>query len=218
MLRPFRLASAIAIAIAIAVAATGCDKGPAAPRSYPDTAAGFEQFARALIATVKDNRRSDYDTIARTLTLPDAQAWFSTTFGPEAGARLHAEYEGYGIKDFKRAWPDLRKLVIDDGRDTVNTTRHTDPGDELATGYQANALRAMKQPTALYRLQLVRADGSKSFTLWSFVHVDGAFRLAGQMKQAEPPGDDGEFAKELDLLGELPIAEARKLMQEMKDR
>jgi hypothetical protein len=218
MSRPFRIASVLAVTLVLAVAATGCDKGPAAPRSYPDTAAGFDQFARALIATVKDNRRADYEAMARALTPPDAKAWFETTFGAETGARVLAEYEGYGIKDFAKAWPDLRRLVIDDGRDTVNTTRHTDPNDELATGYQANALRAMKQPAALYRIQLVRADGSKSFTLWSFVHIDGQFRLVGQMKKASPPSDDGEFAKELDLLGELPVAEARKLMKEMQER
>jgi hypothetical protein len=217
MVRPVRITLVLAAVFAAAVAA--CDKAPAKLRSYPDTAEGFDQFARALIATVSDNRKSDFEAIARTLVPPDVKAWFDTTFGPDTGARLLAEYEGYGIKEFTKAWGDLRGLVVEQGRNTVNTTRHVDPGDDLATGYQANALRAMKQPVALYRLQLTRPDGSKSFTLWSFVHIDGAFRLVGQMKKASPPEDgDGEFAKELDMLGELPVAEARRIMREMQER
>jgi hypothetical protein len=212
---------AILLATVLAVAAlAACDKGggTAAAKSYPDTAAGFDQYANDLVATVKDNREAQFVAMAKDLALPDAKAWFAETFGTEAGARMLAEYDGYGLAKFDGAWKDMRGLVVEQGRNTVHTTRHTDPKDDLATGYQANALRTMVKPTALYRLQLTRPDGEKSFTLWSFVYVDGKFRLAGHMKQAVPSDPNEDMAKELDMLGELPIVEARRIMQEWKNR
>ena len=81
----------------------------------------------------------------------------------------------------------------------------------MATGHQANALRAMKQPVALYRIQLTRPDGEKSFTLWSFVHEDNQFRFIGKTKKVAA---GGEVDPTIDMLGELPIKRAREMMKE----
>lgn len=189
-------------------------------RTYEDTAASFEQFARDLVTTIKEDDRDAYDALTKDFALPDAKAWFEKTFGPEAGARLHAEYEAMPMKDWSKGWPELRKMIVDQQRGTLATSRHTSAEDDMATGHQANALRAMKQPVALYRIQLTRADGEKSFTLWSFVHEGGTFRFIGKTKQAKPvePGADKSVDSAVDMLGELPIRRARELMKEQRER
>ena len=212
----FVLAFALAV-ITVAAACGSSSSDPPARTSYPDTVDGFDAFARDLVATIKSDRKSAFEARAKQLALPDPDAWFARVFGPTTGARLAVEYRASPFIHFERAWPDLREVVVTKGSSTVTTSRHTDPGDDLATGHQANALREMVKPVALYRLQLTRADGEGSFTLWSFVHDGGTFRLAGKMKQARPIDPTEDMAQELDMLGELPIAEARRMMKEARE-
>lgn len=209
------LLSLLSLVLLLALAAA-CKKSEA-ERTYQDTPESFEQFAQHLIDVVKDDDRDGFDAIAKQVILPDAKAWFERTFGPEAGARLFAEYDASPMKDWTRGWSELRKMVVDQQRDVVTVSRHTSPEDDMATGHQANALRAMKQPVALYRIQLTRADGEKSFTLWSFVHEGGTFRFIGKTKQSkapEPGSADRSIDSAVDMLGELPIRRARELMRE----
>jgi hypothetical protein len=208
--------------IAAAVIATRDDEGPAAgagavpAADYPDTAAGFDRFAHDLIQTVVEGREADFTALARTTELPAPRGWFAQVFGAEAVQRLASEYEMSPYDDFERAWGDLREIVVHESRSTVTTSRHVDPGDDLATGYQVIALREMKHPVALYRLRLSLADGSKVFAIWSWAHVDGRFRLVGKLKQLDPSDPTEPMAHELDLLGELPVVEARKVMAEQR--
>lgn len=52
------------------------------------------------------------------------------------------------------------------------------------------------------------------FALWSFVYVDGAFRLAGKMKTAaETP-----VSADIDQLSELPVQDAAALSQELEKK
>jgi hypothetical protein len=192
--------------------------GSKSSKTYEATTAGFDELAKDLVVAVKDDDESAFEAIVKAFELPNAKIWFETTFGPEAGARLLAEYDASPMKDWKRGYPELRKLVVDQGRDTITTSRHDSPDDDMATGHQANALRAMKQKVPLYRIQLTRPDGSKSFTLWSFVHVDGKFRFIGKTKQSQPPKATGKESVDsaVDMLGELPIRRAREIMKEQR--
>ncbi|MEJ7598788.1 MAG: hypothetical protein WKG01_12845 [Kofleriaceae bacterium] len=199
-----------AILVFLLLFTASCSKKSMPASTYKDTAASFDQFAQELITAVKDDNKSEFAAIVSKLDLTDPKGWFDKTFGPEAGPRLFAEYEANPMKDWKRGYPELRKLVVDQGRDTITTSRHDSASDEMATGHQSNALRAMKQPVALYRIQLTRPDGEKSFTLWSFVHQDNQFRFIGKTKQVTA----GEVDKTVDMLGELPMKRARELMKE----
>lgn len=221
MIRLPRLAhrplSAIA-AVVLVLGGAACGSKAAATKSYQDTAESFEVFANDLIHTVKADKEGDFKAMAKDLVLPDPKGWFPKVFGDEAGARLLAEYEASPMRDFSKGFGDLRKLIVEQKRDTIATSRHTSPDDEMATGHQVNALRAMKQPVALYRIQLTRADGEKSFTLWSFVHEGDKFRFIGKTKKSKPADPDAKMAREVDMLGELPMKRARELMKEQSDK
>jgi hypothetical protein len=185
---------------------------------YADTAADFDRFARELVRTVQEGRQADFRRMAAATGLADPAGYFTQVFGAKIGAQLAAEYADGPFGHFERAWPDLRAAVVDEARSTVTTSRHTDPDDETATGYQTIALRNMRQPVALYRLRLARADGDDGLALWSWAHVNGRFRMLGKMKQVEPADPFAPMAHELDVLGELPMNEARKTMNEWKNR
>lgn len=201
---------------AIVVATHDDTAAPAGPKVkfYPDTADGFDQFAHDLVATVQNSREDEFAAIAATVALPHPEAWFRTAFGDDAAPRLVTEYEQGPGPDFGKAWDELRTVVVHESRSLVTTSRHLDPDDELATGYQVTALRKMRAPIALYRLRMSRADGTGIYALWSWVHVGGRFRLVGKMKQVDPPDPNAEMATEMDMLSELPMVEARRFLRE----
>jgi hypothetical protein len=204
----------LALTISVLLAACG---SKASDKTYEDTAASFDELAKDLVEAVKSDDESAFEAIVKDFDVPDAKTWFATTFGPEAGERLLAEYHNTPTRNWKQGYPELRKLIVDQGRDTVSTSRHDSADDDMATGHQANALRAMKKPVALYRIQLTRPDGSKSFTLWSFVHVDGKFRYIAKTKRSKAAeAGSGSVDSTVDLLGELPIRRARELMKEKR--
>lgn len=208
----------VIVLIALAWLAAACKSSTTSPRrTYTDTAASFDEFARTLVDAVKSDRKADFEALAKTMVLPAPKAWFEATFGSETGARLLAEWERSPFKDVAQAWPDLRKMVAEQKRDAVTTSRHDSPDDENATGHQVNALRAMTKPVALYRLQLTTAEGERAFSIWSFALIDGQFRLVGKMKQVKPSDPNAKMAREVDMLGELPMNRARELLKEQRE-
>ena len=106
-----------AILLLLLTLALGCSKKTMPASTYKDTAASFDQFAQELVTSIKDDKKSEFDAIVSKLSLTDPKGWFDKTFGPEAGPRLYAEYEANPMKDWKRGWAELRKLVVDQGRD-----------------------------------------------------------------------------------------------------
>lgn len=193
-------------AFAIVLALAACGKHAA---SYPDTGAGFQAELDDVIDAAKAGDHDRLAALTEDLTLPDARAFYARTFGPEHADALVAELASEGGARFGEDAPAGFADLVAHGRTEVTVVRSDRPSDQ-ATGYQNVALRAMKRPTPLYLARFTRADGSGSFTLWSFAYVDGAFRMIGKTKVLAPATGD----QALDELGELPVAEARGLLDE----
>jgi hypothetical protein len=186
----------------------GCHKPVKTPDRYPDTAAGFHEFAQDLFDAAKNDRRDEYESLAASLQLPAPKVYFTRVFGDEAGMRLAAEYDQSRIATFgTQSWNMMRKFAVDNGRPTVTTSRHDKPDDDLATGHEVIALRAAKQPLALYTLQLTGKDGSVIFELRSFVHDGHQFRLVGHLTQVQPD-------EMTTIDNDLPVGEVRKRMRD----
>lgn len=201
--------SRAALALALTVLLVACGKGAPTVKHYDEGAAGFQAFADDLLRAGKAGDRATLGALARAATLPDPRGWFTATFGAEAADRLVAEYDDTGLAAFpKEAGKVLTRLIKTDGRGRVETRMIERGGDDRATGFQDLAIRAMKRPTPLYALRLMRPDGSKVFSLWSFAYVDGAYRLVGKLKKADP----APMSSDLEMLSELPMADARELL------
>ena len=188
------------------VAVAACSKH--AP-SYPDTEDGFRAQMQDAISAAKVGDDDRLASVTGDLTLPRAHDWYASTFGADHADALVAELASEGGARFGEEAPAGFKDLVAHARTEVAVVRTDTPCDE-ATGYQNIALRSMKRPVALYLARFTRPDGSGSFTLWSFAYVDGAFRMIGKTKALRPSSGD----KILDDLGELPVAEARQLLDE----
>jgi hypothetical protein len=177
--------------------------------SYPDTEAGFREQMEDAITAAKAGDDDRLALVTRDLTLPNARAWYASTFGADHADALVAELANEGGAQFGDDAPVGFKDLVAHDRTHVEVVRTDKPCDE-ATGFQNIAIRSMKRPIALYLARFTRPDGSGSFTLWSFAYVDGAFRMIGKTKALHATTGD----KVLDELGELPVAEARQLLDE----
>jgi|GEM_PF-1845789 len=200
---------ALALAALVTVAACGKKTAPKVD-TYKGDAEGFQLLAGDLVAAAVNGDTAHLAAMSKTMKLPDPAAWFGTTFGPEARDRMVAEYNGYDFDKLIAQAPKLfTQLVKTDGRTSVDARRIDSATDERGTGYQVTAIKLMKQPTPLYSMRLELPDGSKTFSLWSFAYVDGAFRIVGKMKTADPTPLSDDLAQ----LSELPVEDARALLK-----
>ena len=145
-----------------------------------DSAEALQKLNEQILAADAEKSAA----LIKALVLPDSAAWFKKTFGDEVGAKLDAEYQGM-TKDFDAQLGKLYAKCKADGQTAVRAIRIEKAGPE-ATGLQNSAFEAMKAPVALYTVKLTKPDEKLGMSLWSFVHVDGAFRLAGKMRAVKP--------------------------------
>jgi hypothetical protein len=155
----------------------------AAPAAaYEEGPDGLKKLAQDL--TTKD--AAEAEALGKTLALPDAQKFFTETFGPELSGQLATDYAGEVGK--LGTLHGFFKMNQAKGRTEVNVSKHTSPDDESQNGYQEAAIRAMKTPVALYTIRVVEPGKDLGSSLWSFAWVDGGFRYLGKLKPVKPDG------------------------------
>jgi len=156
----------------------------AAEPIYPDTADGLKKLMEDTLAAVKAGDKEKASTLIKAMQLPDAKAWFNSTWGEEKGkgmANAYARLEKNFEKDFTKVFEKLAK----DGRTYPTVHKIESATDDNASGAQKKAIEAMKQKVALYSVDFGPQPGETGFNLRSFVFVDGQFRFAGKLGSAE---------------------------------
>jgi hypothetical protein len=181
---------------------------------YPESESGLQLLVIDMVNAAKSHDTGEVKQIADSMKLDDPKAFYAATFGDDAAPRLAAEYDEMQLATFAADADQLLQMQLAKGRDVIAVEKHTSPDDDSATGYQSTALKAMKQPVALYTVRLREPGHDSGFTLWSFVWVDGRFRLAGKMKKVDTREIDPALAEDLDMLSELPIADAREILKQ----
>lgn len=149
--------------------------------AYPDTADGLKKMMEDAIAAAKANEMDKLGGLVKSLKLPNHEAWFKGTFGDDVGAKLAKEY-GERLDKFEEEVTGLFTDTVKKNRVNVTAYRIDKPDSDRATGLQKDALTAMKRPTALYTVKLIEPGKDAGTSVWSFVYVDGGFRLAGKMR------------------------------------
>jgi Trypsin-like peptidase domain len=146
---------------------------------YPETADGLKRFFEAMLDAAKSGDMDKAHAFEHSLVIPNFDTWFRHTFGAVNGAKLSAEYkvftEGQKISGLWN-FPEL----IERAKGGVSTYGIRAPTDPNATGGQKKVFAAMEKSTALYGVRL------GGWHVWSFVYVEGGFRLAGKMYQSLP--------------------------------
>lgn len=168
------------LALAACIAATAC-AGKAGKSAYPNSTDGLRSLVSDLITATKANDAQKVSAITKDLKLPNYDAWFKKTFGSDTGAKLATEYGGRA-GELEAAITAMFKQLVAEGRTEIQVRKFDKAGDREATGLQNDALAAMKEPTPLYSVELVKPGNTDGMHLWSWVYTDGGFHLAGKMQ------------------------------------
>lgn len=150
------------------------------PAHAANDPATLQKLMEDTLAAVKAGQKEKVAALLRPLVLPDATAWFKKVFGEDIGAKLGKDYSSMS----STLPTDLAGIFegrVKDGRTIVSVTKVESATDPNATGLQKQALAAMKTKVPLYTVRFAEKAGMPGYTLWSFVYVDGQFRLAGKM-------------------------------------
>ncbi len=150
--------------------------------AYPETKEGLTKLIQDVLAASQDAAQKDkLATLIKDMRLPNHEAWFKKTFGDEKGGKLATEYAD-SLKKFDEEITKFFAGAVKDGKTQVSVMVIKSPDDKDATGLQKDALSAMKEKATLYTVRLTKPGEESGTTLWSFVYVDGGFRLAGKMR------------------------------------
>lgn len=162
------------------------EPGVAGVKEVPDTMEAFHARIEQLLAAVRSGDAAKAEDDARELLLPNPAAWFAHAFGKDQ-EHLDALVREYAdFASLVTTLPGEIQAALARKERELLVERFIDPGDELATGFQAVALRNLTQPLALYSFRLLENDAAQGWHLWSFAHVDGRFRIVGQMTALAP--------------------------------
>ena len=150
------------------------------PARAANDPATLQKLMEDTLAAVKAGQKDKVAALLRPLVLPDATAWFKKVFGEDIGAKLGGEYNSMS-STLATDLAGIFEARVKDGRTMVSVTKIESATDPNATGLQKQALAAMKTKVPLYTVRLAEKPGMPGYTLWSFVYVDGQFRLVGKM-------------------------------------
>jgi hypothetical protein len=179
-----------------ALLASGCGDGkkpatkPGNGKPVPATGSGASAAQTETVESLKAlmtetlaavGNEAGMKQLCGAMVVPDHEKFFADTFGPEQGKALAAEY-GKSAPQLGAQLPALFKRISSKGQTDINIRKLTDPDGSGATGLQQTALKAMKKKTALYSVRFVKPGDKSGMHIWSFVFVDGEFRLAGKMR------------------------------------
>ena len=172
---PLRLVLALTLCL-LCPLSTPAQEKPA----YPDSAAGLKSMMTDLYTAAKDGDQKKTDALVKSLALPKHEAWFKEVFGADKGAKVAAEY----AKVLPMFAADIEKLLaklVKEGQSEIAVLRFEKAPDPKAVGLQNDALAAMKKPVPIYSVRFVKPGEKLGQHVYSFVYVDGGFRLVGKM-------------------------------------
>lgn len=160
---------------------TGGNGGETA--AYPDTPEGLTKLCKEAITLAKGGKRAELAAKVKGFVIPNADAWFKRTFGPETGAALSEEY-ATGQSQMEASLARSFMTAAEEGQSDVRVFKFTQPDQEGITATQKKIMGAMVVKSPLYSVYLTQPGEDTGMHLYSFVYVDGNFRMAGKMKAA----------------------------------
>ncbi len=157
----------------------------AAEPAYAETTDALKQQVEDVFTAVKVGDKEKAAKLIKWMMLPEPEAWFKQTFGDTAiGKKLLEGYKA-SAASFEATMMKVFEDRVKDGRTFPSAFKIEGKDDPNAARMQVEAMAVMQQKTALYTVKLGKQAGATGFSIWSWVYVDGQFRLVGKMKQIE---------------------------------
>ena len=176
------------------------------PRQELDRTKSLKTLIEKFLAATKSGDTEKVAEMARTLKLVKPAVFFASVFDTENAKRLTAEHERFA-RSFDEQLPKLFAGMLQRNRTEVTVQQHAKPNPQ-ATGGQNKTLKAMKKPLSLYSVRFVEPGKRRGTHVYNFVYFDGAFRLAGSMRDIAPSTSPQALALKKQLTAVL--ASARK--------
>ena len=152
--------------------------------NYAESTDGLKKLMSDILEAQKSGDKDKFDSLVKSLELPDAEPWFKKVFGDDKGSRVAAQYKS----NTSMLQQDLARLfgkIVNDGQTEIRITRFEKADDPQATGNQKDVLSAMKNPVPLYSARFVKPGETLGMHLYNYVYVDGTFRAVGKMDAAK---------------------------------
>ncbi|MBA4192100.1 MAG: hypothetical protein C0467_29325 [Planctomycetaceae bacterium] len=134
-----------------------------------------------LYTATKEGEKQKAADLAKPLVLPKPETWFKGVFGDEKGTKMTAEYNKV-VPKFEGDIEQLFAKVVKAGQSEISVLRFERAPDPKAVGYQNDAMAVMKKPVPLYSVRFVKPGDRLGQHVYSFVYVDGGFRMVGKMQ------------------------------------
>lgn len=152
--------------------------------SYAESTDGLKKLMSDILDAQKSGEKDKFDSLLKSLELPDAEPWFKKVFGDDKGASVAAQYKS----NTSALQQDLARLftkIVNDGQTEIRINRFEKADDPQATGNQKDVLAAMKNPVPIYSARFVKPGETLGMHLYNYVYADGTFRAVGKMEAAK---------------------------------
>lgn len=159
---------------------------PAASSAPPaaavdETPQELEKIINSILSAIKLSDKPGAVKKIADFRIAEPKKWFAASFGDEKGAAIASAYEAQ-MNGFEEQIYSIFEKAVKDKKTEITVIKIEKAGDPNATGLQKTALETMKEPRALYTVKLCKKGEEFGTKLWSFVYIDGNFRLAGKME------------------------------------
>ena len=140
---------------------------------YPDNTRGLEHLAKDIMNAQEEGHESRAMELAQSLVLPDPDAWYLQTFGPEIASDEGAKYSA-GRKNLPEEILKFFFGAIQNHFTNVTAARFGDSCDDNAGESAFGTLQLRLAPAPLYELRL--QNGDRFIRLFAIVYLEGGFR------------------------------------------
>jgi hypothetical protein len=150
--------------------------------SYPETNEGLQQYFQDILDAGHKNAQPKLLALCDAMVLESPDKWFVDNFGAGKGEKLAEAYKTE-MNEFgpKFAVLILRHRELNLSEFKVNVVRLETLDNPNAKANQLLAIDQLKNFTPLYNVTLLHEKSGTSIGLWSFVWINGKFKLAGKM-------------------------------------
>jgi hypothetical protein len=149
---------------------------------YPDTAEGLENLMNEMLRLESSGDRKTFAVYAKSLELPDGDAWYSHVFGGDAGPQF-AEQTAPMRGNTEHEAVNMIGTMQREGLVNVKSVKFTAACNNDATAEEYPVLLLRQSPQTLYD---VRFGSASRQTIWGlFVYADGGFRYVAMPRRME---------------------------------
>jgi len=150
-------------------------------RSYPESREGLRKCIKSIFSAKKRGKTKKFRAFVQELALTDADNFFKYTFKAALVPALTNHYKQNVESTLEAKVGDIITSAIASEKTRVRVFKIKSGDDSDATPLQKKAFSSMTTARNLWTVTFVKDDEEATLKIWSFVYIDGGFRLIGDL-------------------------------------